>query len=81
MIKKSFIAHVMRLVLFNSLYFIIINEQLKSNYIGMVYKNKYVYIIHPIINFVQLQKKKLGSYSKIIVKSDKKLTWEFGLNT
>ena len=45
-------AHMMRLVLFNSLDFIIINEQLKLNYIGVVYKNKYVYIIHPIINFI-----------------------------
>ena len=36
----------MRLILFNSLDFIIINEQLKLNYIGMVYKNKYVYILY-----------------------------------
>ena len=41
-----------------------------------------MYILYiQLLTLYSYRKKKLGSYSKIIIKSDKILTWELGLNT
>ena len=40
----------------------------------------YILYIQLLTLYSYRKKKKLGSYSKITIKSDKKLTWELGLN-